>query len=175
MAYRGKRKQMNRPLLPARGPSVSVAMETHCTPPTRSLMMLRKVLLKRMQNWVRQLAEKLWQPSMGRSPGDTPRGRGGVSPRPRIFPSSEPRKVLVQQAVGGGSASRGWGCALPFSTPSIVFVWFTSSEGRQLNKRIHSASPSGSLLVQSESHLPSQTAPHQAAALVAALRRTRLP
>lgn len=31
---------------------------------TESLMMLRKVLLKRMQNWVRQLAEKLWQPSM---------------------------------------------------------------------------------------------------------------
>lgn len=31
---------------------------------TESRMMLRKVLLKRMQNWVRQLAEKLWQPSM---------------------------------------------------------------------------------------------------------------
>lgn len=31
---------------------------------TESLMMLRKVLLKRMQNCVRQLAEKLWQPSM---------------------------------------------------------------------------------------------------------------
>lgn len=27
-------------------------------------MMVRKVLLKRMQNWVRQLAEKLWQPSV---------------------------------------------------------------------------------------------------------------
>lgn len=32
--------------------------------PTESLMMVRKVLLKRMQNWVRQLAEKLWQPSV---------------------------------------------------------------------------------------------------------------
>lgn len=31
---------------------------------TESLMMVRKVLLKRMQNWVRQLAEKLWQPSV---------------------------------------------------------------------------------------------------------------
>ncbi len=30
---------------------------------TESLMMLRKVLLKRTQNCVRQLAEKLWQPS----------------------------------------------------------------------------------------------------------------
>jgi len=27
-------------------------------------MMVRKVLLKRIQNWVRQLAEKLWQPSV---------------------------------------------------------------------------------------------------------------
>lgn len=30
---------------------------------TESLMMLRNVLLKRMRNCVRQLAEKLWQPS----------------------------------------------------------------------------------------------------------------
>lgn len=31
---------------------------------TESLMMVRKVLLKRIQNWVRQLAEKLWHPSV---------------------------------------------------------------------------------------------------------------
>lgn len=40
-------------------PSASVAMETTAHRLTESLMMLRKVLLKRMQNWVRQLAEKL--------------------------------------------------------------------------------------------------------------------
>lgn len=60
-AERGKRKQMNRP---EGDPSASVATETTAHRLTESLMMLRKVLLKRMQNWVRQLAEKLWQPSM---------------------------------------------------------------------------------------------------------------
>lgn len=47
---------MNRP---QGDPSASVATETTAHRLTESLMMLRKVLLKRMQNWVRQLAEKL--------------------------------------------------------------------------------------------------------------------
>ena len=55
-AEKGKHKQMNRP---KGDPSASVATETTAHRLTESLMMLRKVLLKRMQNWVRQLAEKL--------------------------------------------------------------------------------------------------------------------
>ena len=55
-AERGKRRQMNRP---QGDPSAFVATETTAHRLTESLMMLRKVLLKRMQNWVRQLAEKL--------------------------------------------------------------------------------------------------------------------
>lgn len=43
--------------------SYSVRLETTGGFLTESLRMLRNVLLSRMQNWVLQLAEKLWQPS----------------------------------------------------------------------------------------------------------------
>lgn len=43
---------------------------------TESLMILRKVRLKRMQNCVRQLAEKLWQPSMEAESCGRTRGGG---------------------------------------------------------------------------------------------------
>ena len=44
---------------PENDPTASFATESTADHLTESLMMLRKVLLKRMQNWVRQLAEKL--------------------------------------------------------------------------------------------------------------------
>lgn len=68
-------------------------------------MMLRNVLLKRMQNWVRQLAEKLWQPSTEAESWGHSRGESTETPSPRPLPPGL-GKVLEQRCPAAGTMAR---------------------------------------------------------------------